>query len=168
MKIKVGRVKNIPGKVISVELSVEPDGFFTGEEKINLLEPVVFSGTVENMGPTLVVQGQVTTLVELECHRCTEKVSYPVKTIFSEVYSNQKDVIERDPEGEIDFFAGDEIDIAPQVMQNILLELPMKVLCREDCRGLCAGCGTNLNFKQCRCVEENIDPRLMALKKLLK
>ncbi|MDD2499121.1 MAG: DUF177 domain-containing protein, partial [Desulfitobacteriaceae bacterium] len=70
-------------------------------------------------------------------------------------------------EEEIYFYEGDKIDILPQVLQTILLELPMKVLCREDCKGLCPVCGTNLNIKECRCERESIDPRLAALKNLL-
>jgi uncharacterized protein len=60
-----------------------------------------------------------------------------------------------------------EIDITGEIRDTVLLTLPMKVLCSEDCRGLCAGCGANLNSESCRCAAPPADPRWEALRKLL-
>jgi uncharacterized protein len=60
------------------------------------------------------------------------------------------------------------IDLAPLVRELSLLALPIKVLCRPDCQGLCQECGANLNLGDCGCAENEIDPRLAALGSLLK
>jgi uncharacterized protein len=60
-----------------------------------------------------------------------------------------------------------ELDITDDIRDTLLLALPMKMLCTEDCRGLCAGCGANLNEEPCRCAASGADPRWEALRKLL-
>lgn len=166
MKAYVGKLKNFTGQSADLSLSSEPKILNLGSENLVFLTPVNFVGKVLNTGTAILIQGEVTTTVELECSRCGEKVPLPVQTIFEESYANQSQTMDTTgDEGNV--FQGDEIDIFPQVVQAILLELPMKIICRESCRGLCPECGTNLNEKQCRCAETAIDPRLMALQKLL-
>ena len=60
-----------------------------------------------------------------------------------------------------------QLDIDELVRADLFLELPNKVLCREDCKGLCGQCGKNLNFDSCECEKKPIDPRLAVLGKLL-
>ncbi|MDD4753744.1 MAG: DUF177 domain-containing protein [Desulfitobacteriaceae bacterium] len=165
MNINVEKVKNVPGKVIKAEATSEPNSYSVGAEMISAVSPISFSGTVENSGHGLVIDGEISTIVEMPCSRCAEKLQYPVQVPFHEVYMHRRETATN--EEEVYFYEGDKIDILPQVLQAFLLELPMKVLCREECKGLCPACGTNLNIKECRCERELIDPRLAALKNLL-
>ena len=64
------------------------------------------------------------------------------------------------------FYEGDEVNLAPLVRETLLLALPTKPLCREDCRGLCPRCGANRNGAECGCREEWRDPRLEVLRTL--
>ncbi|MFQ5791837.1 MAG: DUF177 domain-containing protein [Acidobacteriota bacterium] len=68
----------------------------------------------------------------------------------------------------VGFYREERIDLRLLIWEQIYLALPMKPLCKQDCRGLCPHCGTNLNLEACRCVEETADPRLAILKTLLK
>jgi uncharacterized protein len=72
------------------------------------------------------------------------------------------------PEGEFEivYFEGDLLDVADQVRQTVLLSVPMRALCKEDCRGLCGICGCDLNLSSCGCSEPPPDPRWDALRKL--
>ena len=63
-------------------------------------------------------------------------------------------------------FDGKVIDLDPIVREQVLLALPLTVVCQEDCRGLCTVCGQNLNEKECGCERKIVDPRLMALKNI--
>ena len=63
-------------------------------------------------------------------------------------------------------FEGDVIDFRDAVQEQVIMAIPMQPLCREDCRGLCPGCGANLNLEKCRCRPDDVDPRLAILKKL--
>ena len=62
---------------------------------------------------------------------------------------------------------GNSLDLDELVVSDILLELPTKLLCKEDCKGLCSSCGRNLNEGKCGCEEKTVDPRLEVLRQLL-
>lgn len=84
----------------------------------------------------VVISGTVSTTLRLACARCLEKFSRPLKEEFQDVYSaNQL-----------------EIDIAPLIKESILVDLPMKAVCKEECQGLCLSCGQNKNNVSCACV----------------
>ncbi len=68
----------------------------------------------------------------------------------------------------VSFYRDDKIDLNQMIWEQVYLALPMKPLCKDDCRGLCPQCGTNLNLSQCNCERDFVDPRLAALKSLLK
>jgi uncharacterized protein len=118
--------------------------------------------------------GRVRTTLELLCSRCLEPFTWPVDAPFDLHYQpavGDGDATER----EIDeddfstaFYRDDEIDLRELMREQFYLALPMKPLCREDCRGLCPQCGTNLNRGRCECRREWEDPRLAVLKTLKK
>ena len=74
----------------------------------------------------------------------------------------------KDEDLAVSFYKDDKIDVGLLIREQVYLALPMKPICRDDCQGLCSGCGTNLNSSSCNCVREAVDPRLASLKTLLK
>jgi uncharacterized protein len=117
--------------------------------------------------------GQAVSDVRLECARCLEEFTMTLRgeVDFSiqEVADGQ--VIDRDevPDNELLVPAGtSEIDISAPIREALLLELPLKPLCRADCRGLCPVCGANRNRETCECTVEKTDSRWDALRDLLK
>jgi uncharacterized protein len=72
----------------------------------------------------------------------------------------------QDEDVETSYYRDDQIDLNELMREQFYLALPMKPLCQEDCQGLCAQCGTNLNTGTCECHPEWVDPRLAALKEL--
>ena len=72
----------------------------------------------------------------------------------------------KDDESEIAFFSGEGLFLADVLREQVLLALPMKVICQSDCRGLCANCGANLNHEECRCETHATDPRMAPLARL--
>jgi uncharacterized protein len=112
----------------------------------------------------------------MACSRCLATVELPLESTFNLTFarsvpgSGEMALAEsRELEAEemgIVLFAGDEIDFREVVQEQVILAVPMQVLCREDCRGLCAGCGANLNTGACRCARDEVDPRLAVLKTL--
>lgn len=115
----------------------------------------------------LLVNINVYAEVEAECARCLTPVSLEISGELGYLYySHGAEELEQFDDFmpvEVDFF-GRVIDIMPQIQESIYTLIPTKVLCREDCKGLCPNCGTNLNESQCSCANENIDPRLEALR----
>lgn len=117
------------------------------------------------------VQGELGVDMELTCARCLEALSRPLTARFNHYYQSNAhhslagEIALREKDMEVGFFTGDFIDVSDIVREQILLSLPMKPLCREDCRGLCPACGRNRNHDRCRCGPMVSDPRLAPLLK---
>jgi uncharacterized protein len=116
--------------------------------------------------------GTVKTRLELPCSRCLEPFALPIDATFDLRYQPHT---ENSGEGEREveeddlttaFYENEQIDLGELMREQFYLALPMKPLCREDCKGLCPVCGTNLNAGACNCNSAWEDPRLAALKEL--
>lgn len=142
-------------------LELEETGFFDGRENINFLQPVKFDGILSKVGDIITLTGKLNTVLELSCSRCLEKFDYVVDLDIEEKLTASDGANKDD---DVIFIDSDTIDITEIIENNIILTLPIKRLCREDCKGLCQQCGANLNFSACNCTKDDIDPRLAKLK----
>ncbi len=113
------------------------------------------------------VSGLLKSTIKLQCDRCLDTFTMPLEEKFRVLLSYDSednkdiDVILLDPDAE-------ELDMQPYVRDTLLLSIPFKKLCSEDCRGLCVSCGVNLNRETCSCEQSRIDPRWDALKEIKK
>lgn len=123
--------------------------------------------------------GELDAPVETECVRCLEPFVLKVHEKLDLLYLPHSDNVGpkrvKDEELElsekdlaVSFYRDDQIDLAHMIREQVYLALPMKPLCKDECRGLCPECGTNLNLSSCSCVRDTLDPRLATLKTLLK
>jgi len=103
------------------------------------------------------------------CDRCIENFERPISTAFTMLYIFDEKERSGAPDEEVQVIAPDTvyIDISEDVRQMITLSVPLKLLCREDCRGLCPRCGKNRNIEQCDCRDDQIDPRWQGLEGLI-
>ena len=121
----------------------------------------------------ILVKGVVNTEVVNTCNRCLGQFTCPMTFTLEEEYFPVINIVTGTPVSVADepgSFTIDEhhtIDLTEAVRQYALLALPMKLLCREDCAGICARCGHNLNLGSCDCSSQEIDPRLAKLKNLV-
>ena len=119
------------------------------------------------------VSGHVTTRLELECGRCLEPFEIPIDSAFELQYvpqshnagQGEREIAEDDLTTA--YYRDNTLDLGALMREQFQLALPMKPLCSEDCQGLCATCGANLNTTTCACTREWIDPRLAGLKGFL-
>lgn len=133
---------------------------------------VAFSATITKAAAATTVTGKIKSLIEIDCDRCLEPVKTPldidVDLEFVPVEQFSADS-ERELTAEdlnVDAFNGESLDLKAIAREQILLEIPQQFFCREDCKGLCAKCGINLNLIDCNCNEGEIDPRWAALQNL--
>lgn len=116
------------------------------------------------------LRGRVSAELELQCARCLESVLQQVRRDFELLYrplgadAGRDELSVTDAEAEIGYYQGDGLLLEDVLREQVLLALPLKVTCREDCKGLCPQCGKNLNQEQCTCSIELEDPRWAALK----
>ena len=137
-------------------------------------EPLVAEGLAELIEAEIRLQGRLQTTVEVICARCLEPIRLPVDKEF-DLYYRPVQTIAREEEVEIDdaelevgFYQGQGLLLEDALKEQILLELPMKSLCRPDCRGLCPQCGQNRNVVQCDCPLPAREDRWAALAQLKK
>ena len=118
------------------------------------------------------LRGRLSTGLELQCARCLEPVSQDASREFELLYrplgadAGRDELSVTDAEAEIGYYQGDGILLEDVLREQVLLALPLKVTCREDCKGLCPHCGKNLNQEQCSCSVPVEDPRWAALKEI--
>jgi uncharacterized protein len=134
--------------------------------------PVTGSLRFMHVTDGVLVQGDLKAAVTLPCVRCLEPVDLPLEVLVEETFEPTIDVITGQsvrPEEEDRALWIDEhhiLDLKEVLRQNVLVAIPVHVVCRPDCRGLCATCGKNLNEGDCDCTTEP-DPRWAALQELL-
>jgi uncharacterized protein len=146
-------------------LALRPGGSLRGRVEI------VDKGTVH-------VRGRLESTVEIECSRCLEP--YPVALgqeldlfylprVAGQDDAQEEEVELTDRDVVVGYYDGEHLDLGEVAREQILLGLPLKPLCREECRGLCPTCGANRNLSACGCPppEEPGDPRLEPLRKLV-
>jgi uncharacterized protein len=110
----------------------------------------------------VLVQATLHAGLQTECYRCLEPVQFDSVVTLEELFTSG------DHTGS-EFHIGDDaiLDMIPLLRAEILMNTDSRVLCKQDCKGLCPECGVNRNHVTCSCAEEQIDPRLAALRKLL-
>jgi len=133
-------------------------------------EPLQVHVTFSRSQLDLFFDGEVRGRANATCGRCLESYALDVAQDFSIVLTPKTRLtgeIELAP-GDLtqSFYEGSEIDLTPLVYEQILLALPTRPLCGEECRGLCPRCGINRNSGRCSCVVEAGDPRWSALRNL--
>jgi uncharacterized protein len=117
----------------------------------------------------ILARGSLDTVVKIDCSRCLCEYECPLHMKIEEEFFPLTDIFTGaplSPPEEPDVFTIDEqhiLDLTEAIRQSVLLALPMKPLCREDCEGLCPQCGQNLNENVCSCSSDRMDPRWAKL-----
>jgi uncharacterized protein len=118
------------------------------------------------------LRGRLSAELELQCARCLEPVPKKISREFELLYrplgadAGRDDLSVTDAEAEIGYYQGEGILLEDVLSEQVLLALPLKVTCREDCKGLCPHCGKNRNQEECSCAAPADDPRWAALKEI--
>jgi uncharacterized protein len=143
------------------------------DEDLKVIGPITGHVRLRRINQGLLADGQVDLTLEMECTRCLKQFEQQMHVPFEERFYPTVDIITGvplpPPDDEEDAFPIDAhhlVDITEAVRQHVLLEIPMVTLCKEDCAGLCAQCGKDLNEGPCDCQPE-VDSRLSILQTLL-
>lgn len=159
MKVDISdlKLKNFSKKGINLEIN--KDSFFDGSENVAFSKPIKFNGFIRRRDEMFELIGEVTTQVVLNCSRC-------LKTFTKDLHLEINEQLSINGDDEFISINNDNIDIYEIIENSIIVELPVKRLCNEECKGLCQYCGGDLNHKQCCCDGLDVDPRLEKLKDL--
>ena len=164
MLLSLNKIIETPGATVPFSTSVDLSDLCYGIS-YPVTEPVRAEGQVRNTAGVLVMTGSIETTIHGTCDRCASdfdrEVHFPIDVVLVTELSNEEN------EDEWVFpLEGDSADLDDIVRTVFVLNLDSKLLCKEDCKGLCLRCGKNLNDGPCSCQKE-LDPRFAALKQLL-
>lgn len=163
-------VENLKEKPEAFSHSYAPGEVELEDEGASLVSGVEVTGNASRKGEEVRVRGKIVTEVELLCDRCLAprrsplEVEFDTRFIPQEAAAGESDNVELLTEDlGLAAYEGDAVDLDELVREQILLALPSRNLCSEDCKGLCQKCGADLNAGECSCERKEIDPRWSAL-----
>lgn len=130
-------------------------------------EDIQITATLQREGNTLRLDLSVEMLARFTCDRCGQPFSRRHRCL-GDFFFAFDDGSSRSDNREVALIPRRalELDISQEIRDLVILGLPIRILCREDCKGLCPDCGANLNFENCSCRKEEINPRWEALRQL--
>lgn len=173
-------IKELENHPLDFEEELQPGAIDFGNE-VRQRTPLKTSGRAElveeHHGKNQVIQdirlrGRLSAGLELQCARCLDPVEQNVARDFELLYrplgadAGRDELSVTDAEAEIGYYQGDGVLLEDVLREQVLLALPLRIVCREDCKGLCPHCGKNLNQEQCSCSVPMEDPRWGALKEI--
>lgn len=166
MLLSLAKIIDCPGGTVPFTAELDLRGLAFGG-CFPVTEPVLASGEVKNTAGVLRLTGSEKTTLHGVCDRCAaefdREISFPVQAVLVSELANDN--------GEEDLWtfllSGNDADLDDILTTAFVLNMDSKLLCREDCKGLCCHCGKNLNEGPCECQPE-IDPRFAVLQQLLK
>ena len=166
LRINVSEIMKEPGLSKNVEIDEVLD-IAEVDLKGNVYARLKFT----NVKSRIIVKGFVRFVMILNCVRCLKDYEFHHEFEFLEEFLpvDSEELVDDSKLSWEDLsrftYDDDYLDVYDMIRQNILAEIPMKTICSDDCKGLCYGCGVNLNEEMCKCSDE-IDPRLLPLLKI--
>jgi uncharacterized protein len=156
------------------EFELSPNEIDFEGENITVIANIKVSANLEKHIAQTDVEGEISAKLEMDCSRCVSIVENDLEIPFSAAFVTPENYLQNSEKeleaGELDVsvIENEEIDLIELVREQILLAIPARFLCEEDCKGLCPICGANKNLIDCKCVDKEADPRWSALKNLIK
>ncbi len=161
MMLDLSPIINNEGKRLDLDFQLD---LTSADTDICFKSPVGITGTVLNIGGSLELAAKAEAVIEYACDRCLDSFERPFECSFEEVLKKE-DLAHEDENPDAIYFQGSSVELDEIVLNNIILSLPLKNLCSEDCKGLCPQCGQNLNYGECKCDTRPTDPRFDVLDK---
>lgn len=176
-------LEKVPPEGEAIVRSVDPATLSFDTHEFRLAKPVSLNGHLAKTDEEAYrLHGDLVSAVELSCARCLEPFETDVLEALDLLYlpqsrnvassarddsSAEPGPIPDDEELAVSFYSDNKIDLAHMIWEQITLALPMKPICKPDCKGLCSGCGVNRNEATCSCAHDSTDPRWQSLRSLL-
>lgn len=164
------RVSDIGGDGLHIETRRDPRWLYnipelwSGSEEMKLVSDIDVDIELTKVLREVSVLGNLSFTIEAPCALCLEHVRLDISPDIRLILS-PSDKIDDDEDLDHETYRGEDVDLGDYLRELIAVSLPVKVLCREDCKGLCPECGVNLNRETCECGKKWKDPRLAGLEK---
>ena len=161
MKVDVSNITKINGASLKIAFNGVVQGLDVVADEVAFTRPSAFEGVLENQGGTLKLEGMLNSVYTVKCYRCLKDLNRNMNLEIKEDFLSPK----ADNTDEAYTYQNNSIDLDRVLKDNIILNLPMKVLCSEECKGFCGDCGADLNVISCNCADmQKENPNMEALK----
>lgn len=149
-------VYTVPAEGLPIRGVIEPDEIKLDMPGYSLTKPLEFDGNTVKAAEDFYVEGVLSGVVRSECGRCLNIFSMPINLNFHTIYAvrrEEADLEDEDaePDSDLSYYDGDTIDLLPDLKDLLLLNLPIRPICKPECKGLCPQCGVDLNAESCKC-----------------
>lgn len=164
MQIHLSDILSKEGKTVEKQVEFEKEQLSFSGDTYKILEKTPVNIRISNQGnQELLLEVSTSLKLAIPCGRCLKDVETDFCLDFSrEVDMKISDEERQEQLDENNYIAGYELDVDALIADEIVLQWPMKVLCKEDCKGLCTVCGKDLNTGECGCDRTVLDPRMAA------
>lgn len=166
MKIQLSKFISTRGYTETMEASIDMEEIKLTGVSYPIRKKRTFPVLLKNAGKDIASwEFQTEIVLGIPCDRCLKEVDYPVAVkVMEEVDFEHLDKTD----GEFSYLEDKTLDLDVLIFDEVVPKLPSKLLCKEDCKGLCPVCGTNLNEKECGCDRTVADPRMAAIQDIFK
>ncbi|MCX7842697.1 MAG: DUF177 domain-containing protein [Clostridia bacterium] len=160
MKVDISQIAKVEGASLDISFCEEMNDLKQVAEGFCFTTPVSFEGRIVNTGGVLKLEGNLGLGYVSKCGRCLKDIPEHMELDIRE------DFVQSDKTAEDAYtYTGNHVFIDKALKDNVILNLPVRRICSDDCKGLCNICGTDLNIVSCDCTQETINPQMEALKK---
>ncbi|MEJ2009644.1 MAG: DUF177 domain-containing protein [Acidobacteriota bacterium] len=156
---------------VTVSRTYLPGALEYQEAKFRQAGPLKVSAVAELAGDEIRIRGHISVRLEAACDRCLDGAEIPVERDFDLPYRPMQEIAREEEfevakdELEVGFFSGEGVNLDDVVKEQVILSIPMKIVCRPDCLGLCPVCGVNRNTERCSCSAQHEDSPFAFLRK---
>lgn len=162
MKVQISDIISGKDRSKSVDYTIDISNFEFEGDLIKSVKPCAVKGIITSDVDMLVIKANIKTDLEMICSRCLDTFIYPIDIDIEERFTNNTSCEDENAVVVMD----DVLDITEIVERSIISTLPIKRVCKDDCKGLCQECGCNLNYNECSCTKDDVDIRFDVLKGL--
>ncbi|AOY77355.1 YceD family protein [Clostridium formicaceticum] len=170
LKFDLNTIKRGEHDKLNIDFTVDLDNINYYGDVLKVIRPIHVLGTIYSVGKKIFLSCNIETELEVHCGRCLKPFTHLLKNNIDVELVEEEKLEDNDDLEDIAIYRDNSIDFNEMIKEQIIMNLPMKVVCSEDCKGLCKTCGKDLNLEECKCnqdSEDNIDPRFAKLKELL-
>lgn len=168
MLVDLNEVLKNDGKVLQTDVDLDRKSYISAQGEFPIIRKSPVSLYIQNKGnKELHIAGEAEIVFLVPCDRCLEDVEVPLKLHFErDADLSHGDEMPTQESEEQYYIEGYNLDVDKLVCSEILVSWPSKVLCKEDCKGICPTCGTNLNLGTCDCEPTDLDPRMAKIQEI--
>ena len=164
MIIDISDIVSCENKEITKEVQIEFTSFVSKLGDFPIVDaPPIELRIANRENKRLLIRGEADLRVLIPCSRCLEEVPTNIHLTIDKEWKLQNSKVSEEEMEDNDYLIGLNLDIDRLIYGEILVNWPMKVLSREDCKGICRVCGMNLNQGECNCQRTELDPRMAAI-----